>query len=128
MKHASQAPKKHRAGKLVIVLILLVILGFGAYFFLYQPVKEKAAAQLYDQAASSFPLDPSSESAYESLTDDQKETVQNIVMNHVDGEALSVYREYQESGDASVLKDYAMNELSQEEIDQLLAIYRDAQN
>lgn len=128
MKHASQAPKKHRAGKLVIVLILLVILGFGAYFFLYQPVKEKAAAQLYDQAASSFALDPSSEAAYESLTDDQKETVQNIVMNHVDGEALSVYREYQESGDVSVLKDYAMNELSQEEIDQLLAIYRDAQN
>lgn len=128
MKHASQAPKKHRAGKLVIVLILLVIIGFGAYFFLLQPVKEKAAEKLYDNAASSFALDPSSEAAYENLTDEQKETVQSIVMNHVDGEALSVYQEYQETGDASVLKDYAMNELSQEEIDQLLAIYRDAQN
>ncbi len=65
------------------------------------------------------------EDFYESMDTQDQETVETIVSNHteINAETISQVTEYVNSGDTAALKEYASNQLSEEEQEQLKELY-----
>lgn len=121
-------PVKHhwfRNTMIVLILVCVIVLG-GGYLF-RDKVKEKAASvignQVVEKAAESLGIP--SEQAQEilnSMSDEDKQTVTDIVSNHMDSQTISKAQQYVKDGDVAGAKEFAESELSPDEQNELKGI------
>ena len=105
------------------VIALIIYLGSG---FVKKKVEDKAAEVIVNQMAASDTTLPDGKSAkdvYDSMSNEDKEKVQAIVDDHLDAKTASDIQSYVTSGDTEGLKDYAEQNLSDEEQQELLEMY-----
>ena len=91
-----------------------------------QSDSEKKSANPITKAIVSEALDSYAEQStgktkeiYESMSEEDKDTVTEIIANNVSLDSVSEVQSYVNSGDASGLMDYAEENLSEEELEEL---------
>lgn len=127
MKHGVR--KKHRLRTALIIVLILVICGFAAKYFIYDPAMEKAAETTYEKVIESATSDNSTESrkikeAADSLSDSDKAAVSKIIKKHITASTAAKLLKYYKDGDYDKLKEFAQENLSDEEMAQLYEIYQ----
>ena len=122
-------------------ITLVVVLLIGAIFLIgkdsimkdvkatqeqTQSDNEKKSANPITKAIVSEALDSYAEQStgktkeiYESMSEEDKDTVTEIIANNVSLDSVSEVQSYVNSGDASGLMDYAEENLSEEELEEL---------
>lgn len=126
--------KKRRVSgvkKVILILELLLLVGLIVYYGktkLKEVVVKQAADQVVEtivtnQAKQMGASDEEIKQVLEQVSEEDKQAVEDIVINHLDSEVISQGTEYLEKGDIEGLKQYASEELSQEEIQQLMGLY-----
>ena len=122
-------------------ITLVVVLLIGAIFLIgkdsimkdvkatqeqTQSDSEKKSANPITKAIVSEALDSYAEQStgktkeiYESMSEEDKDTVTEIIANNVSLDSVSEVQSYVNSGDASGLMDYAEENLSEEELEEL---------
>ena len=122
-------------------ITLVVVLLIGAIFLIgkdsimkdvkatqeqTQSDSEKKSANPITKAIVSEALDSYAEQStgktkeiYESMSEEDKDTVTEIIANNVSIDSVSEVQSYVNSGDASGLMDYAEENLSEEELEEL---------
>ena len=122
-------------------ITLVVVLLIGAIFLIgkdsimkdvkatqeqTQSDSEKKSANPITKAIVSEALDSYAEQStgktkeiYESMSEEDKDTVTEIIANNVSLDSVSEVQSYVNSGDASGLMDYAEENLSEEEVEEL---------
>lgn len=135
MSEARKRKKKKKhvfAVTLFRTVLILGILAAAFYIgkdFLKKKIEEKAAETIVnemtksDAAQTTLPDGRSAQNVYNSMSEDDKETVQNIVDNHMDAKTAKELQKYASSGDTESLKQYADDNLTEEEKAQLEELY-----
>lgn len=111
-----------------VVVALIVIVAVG-YFVVYRPLKSKVVDIVAEKAITSVAeqagVDASTATElYNSMSDEDKETVQNMIEEHADAQTIQEAVDLYKSGDTAALKDMAQSELSDEEINELVDLYQ----
>ena len=128
----SGKPSKNTAfGKLMISLIILgiVILIFRnfAWPLLKKSASHAAAEKTVDiitqNADKIAETNPEVAQILESMTPEDKETVTEIIESHIDAETAGEVMKYVNEGDKDALIEYATENLSPEEIAELVNMY-----
>lgn len=121
--------KHHYFRNILIVLILICAVVFGGGYLFKDQIKEKAASvignQVVEKAAESLGI-PSEQAQQilNSMSDEDRQTVTDIVSNHMDAQTISEAQQYVKDRDLSGAKQFAESELSQTEQDELKEIAR----
>ena len=118
-------------GKLMLSIIILgiVILIFinVALPIVKEKAKEKIAEKTVDVITDNVDKiageNPEVKEMMESLSEEDKETVAEIISEHMDTETVTEVMEYVNEGDKEGLINYAVENLSPEEISELMEIY-----
>lgn len=76
-----------------------------------------------EQAAANGFSDEKTQEIIDSVSDEDRDKVEEIVRNHMDSEMVDKASEYMTSGDKEGFMGYAMSELTPEEIAELVALY-----
>ncbi|MCR4673637.1 MAG: hypothetical protein K5675_01395 [Lachnospiraceae bacterium] len=121
--------KSSFVGKFFTVIVVLIVIVALLYFFAWGTVKgkvvdtvaEKAITNVAEQAGVDA---EAATQLYNSMSEEDQETVQTMVENHADAQtvesAISMYK----NGDKEGLKELAYSELSDEEINELVGLYQ----
>lgn len=121
--------RHHWFRNILIVLVLIFAIAVGGGCLFKDQIKEKAASvignQVVEKAAESLGI-PSDQAQQilNSMSDEDRQTVTNIVSNHMDAQTVSQAQQYVKDRDLSGAKQFAENELSQSEQDELKEIAR----
>lgn len=128
-KDKKRKKKKSFLGTVFKTIVILGIIALIIYFaggYVKKKIEEKAAQEIVNQLAASDTALPDGESAkdvYNSMSDEDKQKVQDIVDNHLDAKTASDIQSYVTKGDTEGLKDYARQNLSSDEQQELLEMY-----
>ena len=128
---SSKRKKISKGKKIVFTLELIALIAILVYLGkskIEDVVVEKAADTIVetvitDQAKKMGASDAEVQQVLEQVTEEDKQVVEEIVINHMDSDVISKGTEYLESGDIEGLKQYASETLSPEEIDELMELY-----
>ncbi len=129
--NSGKAGNNSAFGKVMIIIVILgvVILLFINYALtlLKQSVKKIAAEKTVDiitnNAEKIARNNPEVSKILDSMTEEDKEVVAQIIENHMDAESVSEVMEYVNEGDKDGLIKYAAENLTAEEISQLMGLY-----
>jgi len=110
------------------ILIIIIIAGFIGFKKIKDKVVEKAADQMMEtvitnQAREMGATDEEIKEVLDRVSEEDKETVETIVQNHMDGDVISQGITYIQNGDIEGLEHLATEELSQEEMEELMELY-----
>ena len=116
------------------LMLSIIILGVVALIFinfalplLKQSVKKVAAQKTVDiiteNAEKIAASNPEVAEILDSLTEEDKEVVSEIIENHMDNESISEVMEYVKDGNQEELIKYATENLTPEEMTELIGIY-----
>ncbi len=134
-KNVNEQSSKHRNnggfGRLMISLIILgvVILLFVKFALpMLKSSAKKVAAEktvdvLIENADKISGGNEQVTQVLESMTEEDKEIVSEIIENHMDAESVSEVMEYVNDGDKEGLMKYATENLTPEEIEKLAELY-----
>ncbi len=126
-----KAEKNSTFGKVMITIIVLGIVILLFYNFVFPKVKksvshiaaEKAVDVITKNAEKVAETNPEVARVLESMTEEDKEVVTEIIENHIDAGAATEIMGYVQDGDKDALMDYATENLSPEEIAELMKLY-----
>jgi hypothetical protein len=130
--HQSKKEDKNSAfGHLMISIIILgvvVLLFINVALPIIKEGTKKIVAQktvdLIEDNIDKIAADhPEVKEALESLSEEDRETVTEIIADHIDTETAGEVMEYVNEGDKDGLMEYAVENLSPEEISKLAEIY-----
>ena len=130
-KNRDKVGKSGAFGKLMLSIIILgiVILLFinVALPIIKEEAKSKIAEKTVDVITDNVDKiagdNPEVKEMMESLSEEDKETVTEIISEHMDTETVTEVMEYVNEGDKEGLINYAVENLSPEEISELMEIY-----
>ena len=110
-----------------VVIALALIIGI-AYFAAIKPLKEKAVDTVAEKAISSVAQQAGVEASkaqevYNNMSEEDKKVVKDMIEEHADAETVQQAMEYYQDGDTEALKEMAVNEFSEEEIEQIKELY-----
>lgn len=121
------------AAKFIQFLLMLVILGIVIVIFkmtVWNSLKTKAtnyvASQAIEQIAASAGVDVDSkevEAAINSMDEEDQETLNTIISEHLDSDTVSDITSYVANGDMDGAAQYAQDNLSEEDRSQLEGLY-----
>ena len=111
-----------------VVAALALVIGV-AYFVAIKPVKEKAVDTVAEKAITSVAEQAGVEATkaqeiYNSMSEEDKTVVKDMIEEHADPATVEKAAELYQEGDTAALKDMAMNEFTEEEIDQIKELYQ----
>ncbi len=111
---------------IILGIVILIFINYGLPL-LKQEVSHVAAKKTVDvitEHADKIAQDnPEVAQVLESLSEEDKETVTEIISEHMDTETVTEVMEYVEEGNKEALVEYATENLSPEEIEELIKIY-----
>ena len=127
--------KKNKGSNILLGLIKFVatvmVIGVLAWVFwdytkdkVMSALGEKVMEYTLEQQASQYgiPMEKVDE-VLENIDDADKDVLENIVANHMDGDTISKGMEYAQDGDTSGLKEFISEELTDTEVGELMEIY-----
>ncbi len=122
--------KKSKLIKLVIVLIIIVAVGLVLRFVVYDKAKAKVTSAIATKMfEEQLPEGVSSEQAeqaqkiYDSMSEEDQETVNQIVEDKVNAGTISEVSGYLKNQDTEGLKEYVKESFSEQEIQQMKDLY-----
>ena len=111
---------------IVLGIVFLLFYNYG-YPMLKKTIKRAAAQKTMDVITENVEKiagnNPQVAEVLESLTEEDKEAVAEIIENHLDAESVGEVMGYVSEGDEEALIKYASENLTQEEISDLLELY-----
>lgn len=124
------AQKKKRGKTLWAVLLIAIAIVLAVSFVAYDEVKERVVSAMMekvfeDQAAN----DPTgqaqnAQNIYNNMSDEDKETVNQLIEDKVSPETISNVSNYVKNQDKEGLKQYISQEFTPEEIQQIKDLYQ----
>ncbi len=134
-KNVYNKPQKQGGGSVFGKLMMTIVI-IGAIVFLFinygypkveQGVKKIVAEKTVDVITKSVDkiaeTNPEAAEIIESMSEEDKEVVTQIIENHIDAETVSEVMGYVQDGDKDAIIDYAAENLTPEEISQLIDLY-----
>ena len=127
-----QKPSKNTTfGKVMITIIILGIVFLLFYNFVLPKVKkgvshfaaEKTVEVITQNAEKVAESNPEVAKILESMTEEDKDTVTEIIENHMDAGTAAEIAGYVQDGNKEALMDYATENLSPEEMAELMKLY-----
>lgn len=126
--------KKNTGAKLVQFLLILVILGLVIFIFkiaVWDSILKKkavnyAVSNVIEQVAASSGVSVTSKEVEEvlnSMDPEDQETLNTIIEENVDEEAVSTITSYVSSGDMESAAEYVQENLSEENVEDLQELY-----
>lgn len=127
----SRRRRRKRHTGLKIFLVLVLVLAAGGLIFRNQikdTVKQKAAGVVMEQVVQqagdlNLPGDIPVAEIYEKLDEEDKETLNEIIADHVTEETIQDVKEYVEDGDMQGLEQYVEENLTGEDNAKLQELY-----
>lgn len=122
--------RKHRLQKFIVFLIAAIVIILIAYFVALPKIKSKAAdvvaeklieSQIASDAQSATGVD--AREILDAMDEQDKETVNDIITNHMSAETMKEASSYITSGDTAGLKQYAKDTLTASELEQIRELY-----
>lgn len=122
--------RKHRLQKFIVFLIAAIVIILIAYFVALPKIKSKAAdvvaeklmeSQIASDAQSATGVD--AREILDAMDEQDKETVNDIITNHMSAETMKEASSYITSGDTAGLKQYAKDTLTASELEQIKELY-----
>lgn len=122
--------RKHRLQKFIVFLIAAIVIILIAYFVALPKIKSKAAdvvaeklmeSQIASDAQSATGID--AREILDAMDEQDKETVNDIITNHMSAETMKEASSYITSGDTAGLKQYAKDTLTASELEQIKELY-----
>lgn len=126
--------KKNTGAKLIQFLLILVILGLVIFIFkiavwdsmLKKKAVNYAVSNVIEQVAASSGVSVTSKEVEEvlnSMDPEDQETLNTIIEENVDQEAVSTITSYVSSGDMESAAEYVQENLSEENVEDLQQLY-----
>ncbi|MCR5545556.1 MAG: hypothetical protein K6F30_03665 [Lachnospiraceae bacterium] len=120
--------KKSPIAVLFTFIVVVIIIVALAYFFVWGPVKNQVVDKVADKAITSVAEQAGVDSTqatelYNSMSEEDQETVQDMIEEHADAQTVQEAIDLYKSGDTAALKDMAREELTDEEINQVKELY-----
>ncbi len=130
-RNGGNAGKNSTFGKVMISIIIIGIVFLIFINYVYPVVKKKVsevAAQktveiITDNVDKIAGDNPEVSQFIESISEEDKEKVTQIISEHMDAETVTEVMGYVKDGDKNALIDYAQENLSPSEIAELMQIY-----
>ena len=122
--------RKHRLQKFIVFLIAAIGIILIAYFVALPKIKSKAAdvvaeklmeSQIASDAQAATGVD--AREILDAMDEQDKETVNDIITNHMSAETMKEASSYITSGDTAGLKQYAKDTLTASELEQIKELY-----
>ena len=122
--------RKHRLQKFIVFLIAAIVIILIAYFVALPKIKSKAAdvvaeklmeSQIASDAQAATGAD--AREILDAMDEQDKETVNDIITNHMSAETMKEASSYITSGDTAGLKQYAKDTLTASELEQIKELY-----
>lgn len=122
--------RKHRLQKFIVFLIAAIVIILIAYFVALPKIKGKAAdvvaeklmeSQIASDAQAATGVD--AREILDAMDEQDKETVNDIITNHMSAETMKEASSYITSGDTAGLKQYAKDTLTASELEQIKELY-----
>ena len=122
--------RKHRLQKFIVFLIAAIVIILIAYFVALPKIKSKAAdvvaeklmeSQIASDAQAATGVD--AREILDAMDEQDKETVNDIITNHMSAETMKEASSYITSGDTAGLKQYAKDTLTASELEQIKERY-----
>ena len=130
---SNQKRSEKRKTALVIigtVILFIVVLGCLLKFLVIDKLEDKAATQVVEkmldsEAASDTELanGMTGEELYNSMSSKDQETLKSVITDNISPKTISQASEYVTNGDMDGLKEYAKDNLSDEELDTVKELY-----
>ena len=117
--------RKHRLQKFIVFLIAAIVIILIAYFVALPKIKSKAADVVAEKLMESQ-IASDAQAAREildAMDEQDKETVNDIITNHMSAETMKEASSYITSGDTAGLKQYAKDTLTASELEQIKELY-----
>ncbi len=119
--------RRHPVRKAIIVLLILAVAAVCVKVFLYDSIMDKISAQTYSQAIESALPNSSTvqaaESAYNQMSSADKSKVKSIILNHATPSNVTKVYSYLKSNDTAALQQFAEQNLTSSEKQELYALY-----
>ena len=122
--------RRHRFQKFIVFLIAIVIILLVGYFVALPKIKTKAAGIVAEKLLESQISSDASAIAgvnaqeiLDAMSDTDRETVDQIITNHMSAETMKEATSYITSGDTAGLKQYAKDTLTASEMEQIRELY-----
>ena len=126
--------KRKKTPKIRVVILILELVALVALLLYFGKTKiektivHKTTDQVIetivtDQARKMGASDAEVQQVLNQITEDDKQVVEEIVLNHFDSDTIDKGTEYVLSGDVEGLKQYASQTLSPEETQELMNLY-----
>ena len=133
-KMSNRRRKKNTGAKLIQFLLILVILGLVIFIFkiavwdsmLKKKAVNYAVSNVIEQVAASSGVSVTSKEVEEvlnSMDPEDQETLNTIIEENVDQEAVSTITSYVSSGDMESAAEYVQENLSEENVEDLQQLY-----
>jgi hypothetical protein len=133
-KMSNRRRKKNTGAKLIQFLLILVILGLVIFIFkiavwdslLKKKAVNYAVSNVIEQVAASSGVSVTSKEVEEvlnSMDPEDQETLNTIIEENVDQEAVSTITSYVSNGDMESAAEYVQENLSEENVEDLQQLY-----
>ncbi len=130
-KNSANAPRSSALEKVMITIVIIGVIFLIFTTTIFPRIKKKVAnvaaqktvEMITENAEKVADSNPEVAHILESLTEEDKETVTEIISEHMDTETVTEVMGYVSDGDKDALIDYAQENLSPEEIANLMQIY-----
>ena len=123
--------KRHRFQKFIVFLIAIVIILLVGYFVALPKIKTKAAGVVAEKLLESQISSDASAIAgvnaqeiLDAMSDTDRETVDQIISNHMSAETMKEASSYITSEDTAGLKQFAKDTLTASEMEQIRELYK----
>ncbi len=114
----------------VSVLIVIAVLAVLVKLFVYEPVKKQVAEKVVQKMIETELANDDSEvgqdaqAIYDSMTEEEKDSLTQMAEDKMDAKTIKEVKEYVDAGDREGLKNYAKEQFTEDEIQQIKDIYQ----
>lgn len=123
VKHARRKVS-HKKRNIIIILIILVTLGLGFKFLIYDKLMDKATDKVTTEVLTTIgATDEEVQNVLNSMSDSDRAAIEGIIQDHASPSSIKEISSYIRNNDTEALSEYADNNLSDAEKVQLYELY-----
>ena len=123
MKHSGKKVS-HKKRNILIILVILVCLGVGFKFLVYDKLMDKATNKVTTEVLTSIgATNEEVQEVLNSMSDSDRAAIEGIIQDHASASSIQEITTYLKNNDPEALSEYADKNLSDEEKAQLYELY-----
>lgn len=125
----SRNRKKNKAGKILCILIVIVVIAVVLKVVVFDTAKKKIASVVAEKMIEMELTNDDSavaqdaEQIYSSMSEEDKDTINQLVEDKMDTKTISEVKDYVQSDDKEGLKTYIKEKFNDNEIDEMKTLY-----